>query len=176
MTSVAEFAAKCDRISKTGGRVTRNGVDAGALAGKNIVLANMAADGVRPGVKLRTAGRVNVRYKTFGYVNATAILGMTGPAHLVNNPTRGHYIGAKGAASRAGHRGAAGFGRGSYGIRGSRRGAMALKFPNGGFATAVWQSGTRGKGFWQKSLPEITRVVPAVIAKEWKSALRQEFI
>ena len=158
MTSAAQFAAKAQRLAYTTGRVNRQAVTDGAMAGTAIVSGSMLAAGVKPGGRLRTGGRVNVGFQVRGYENATALLGMRGAAHLVNNPTKPHEISARRAP----------------GSRRRRGGKKALAIGDDRFVR-VQHPGTRGKQFWQKSETVMRNRVPEVVARAHRAAWRKEF-
>lgn len=135
------------------------GVNAGALVGKTITQAAMVTTGVTPGKKLRAGGAVNVGYNVRGKANATALLAMRGPAHLVNNPTKPHRINPRTRSGR----------------RRSSTGARALRFDDGRFARSANHPGTPGKKFWQKAEAVIERKVPDVVFAAHRGSWLREF-
>ncbi len=79
------------------------------------------------------------------------IVRYTGPAHLMNNPTKPHEIRPKG-----------------------RRGKKALSF--GGHAYgSVRHPGTKGKHFFEKAEAEAIKVVPGVMARKEVDVLKDIF-
>lgn len=157
-----ELVAKLERSATAVQRAQRQGVEAAAFAATTVVRASMAAKGVPSGTVLRGVGRrgarVSARYDVKGAENATALVSMRGPAHLVENPTKPHVIAA----------------RRRPGVRTRRRGARALALPDG-FATQVQHPGTSGKRFWRDAMPEARRVAPEAYRLKQTTALRREF-
>ena len=185
MTSVAEFTAKCDRIATTMPRVNRVSMVEAAHAAEVVLTAQWAADGVVLGKPLSgflpRHVPIGVLSKVTGEADATALVAMTGPALMLDVGQREHVIGAKGLATRAGHRR-----RGKKGLIGQvnvgaysglkeRSGGKALHFGSS-FYAHVLHPAVPGKRSFDKAVPVITRTTPAVIAKGWNTALRKEFV
>lgn len=184
-TSAAQLAKKIDTFAKAVAD-PKPGLNAAGLAGKTVFQAQAAGAGVL-GSKL--AGKrkpINARYDLKGQgMKAAVIVTYTGPAHLVNNPTRPHFITAKGLrgsrrsrAQRAGGAALVGtFGlssRGAFGGFGGK-GAKALTIgPN--LRAYARHPGTKGKGFFQRAAPIVKKQAPTVYQKKGLTApLRSVF-
>lgn len=179
--SPSQFAGKIDRFAKSLGD-TKPGLTAAAAAGKATFLAmGTGAVGVKPQGKRKTIGaRYDLRGSGF---KASAIVTYTGPAHLINNPTKPHYLAAKGLGSgRARKRGTnrmverqdnafkasaarflGGSASGSFGGS-NNRGARALTIgPN--LRSYAFHPGTKGKGFAQKAKAAVAKQSPAIYTR-----------
>lgn len=187
-TSAAQLAKKIDTFAKAVAD-PKPGLNAAGLAGKTVFQAQAAGAGVL-GSKL--AGKrkpINARYdlKVNGPLagSGAVIVTYTGPAHLVNNPTRPHFITAKGLRgsrrSRAQRAGGAALvaafglsGRGAFGGFGGK-GAKALTIgPN--LRAYARHPGTKGKGFFQRAAPIVKKQAPTVYQKKGLTApLRSVF-
>lgn len=136
-------------------RANRVGVEQACLAGKEVLTAaGMAAGLPPPGGLIRGVGRKGskwrVRYDVKGYQNPVGIIRMYGAVHLVNNDTAAHEI--------------------------APRRRKAMKFPSGGFARGpVQHPGTRGKKFFERAEPVITKQSAAIIEKTVRGHLARVF-
>jgi hypothetical protein len=94
--------------------------------------------------------RVKARYDVKGTQNASAIVRYTGPAHILNNPTRSHGIVSRksGGSRRSRSRRESGVGT---------RGAILV---NGQPKAYARHPGTRGLGFFQRAKATSVKVVP----------------
>lgn len=116
--------------------------------------------------------------------NDMVVVTYTGPAHLLNNPTREHFITARRQASRSRAKGlVAGVGavtafggsaRGMFGTLGKqslsragnqRGGARSLTI-GGEHATYAFHPGTRGKDFFVKAKVLSIKAVPRVVQQK----------
>ena len=118
-------------------------------------------------------------------LESTALVRYTGPFHLVNNPTKPHYIAAGGLggsrsarSDRAFQASAARFGggsgRGAFGGQRRSRGKRALSF-NGVARAYVRHPGTPGKGIFQVAkvaagVP-VTQVMARSMMSTWKKVM-----
>lgn len=174
---VGEFVHKIDNMAKATGQANREIVSRGALLMKEIVLSEAAARGVNPAGKIAGA-KWGVRYDVKGYENASALVRVLGPLHLVDRDTKPHKIYRKGQRAK---------GRGSgrinkqamynelFGGVGAYNGG-ALKLPDGNFRRVVNHPGTKGKGIWAAAKTKAEIAVPRVMAgrmkETWKQALK----
>jgi len=157
--SGAELARKLDRFGKDLNNV-RIPLNATALHVKNLFQASAASSGVlgrKPAGKRKLIG---ARYDLKGDgPHMSAIVTYTGPAHLVNNPTRPHRIEPRRAR----------------GVRTRRRGASVLVI-NGSVRAWANHPGTRGKGFFQRAKVAAQATAPRVYAKkQLTEPLRRNF-
>lgn len=130
-------------------------LNAAALAAKNkMVAAPGAPRGTVKGAG-KKGSRVGVRYKIVGNV---AYVRWFGPAHLVNNPTKPHFIGLKSARvqRRIGGNLIAALAAPTGGKRLRKTKAATLRPLKIGGDFAMWAKhpGTRGKRFFQRSRPQ----------------------
>lgn len=190
--SAAELSLKFTRLATTFPRANREAVENAALAAKEDFEAAYSSAGIRPR-QTKIAGREwrGVRYDVKGATNATAIIRATRPIHLVDNPTKPHFIAAKGLGgsrrSRTGRAkairtggalsalgtfggGPSGFG----GLRGGGKGAKALKVPFG-YRAYVFHPGTAGKGVFKRTKPKVARAMPRVFAASHRTSLAKTF-
>lgn len=149
-SSPRELAGKIDRFAKDVGNV-KVPLNATALHVKKLMQASAAGAGVlgnKPSGKRRAIG---VRYDLHGSgPHMSATVGYTGPAHLVNNPTRPHRIEP----------------RRPRGVRTRRRrGASALVI-NGSVRAWANHPGTRGARFYEKARAAAIRTAPRVYARK----------
>ena len=144
-TSTSQLVGKLDKFARALGD-TRPGLTAAAAAGKATFLAAGAgAVGVKPAGKRKAIGaRYDLRGSGF---KASATVTYTGPAHLLNNPTKPHVITARRARARR-----------------SKRGALALTIgPN--VRASANHPGTRGKGFAQRAKATVAKQSPAIYSR-----------
>lgn len=167
------FAAKLERLGDALGdpKETLNKV---GLAGKGIYISHATSAGV---YGKKVAGKrkaIGARYDITRNGRGV-IVSYTGPAHLVNNPTSRHFIGAKrlgtrkGFAARQGRVSAAaafgGSNRGVFGqLRKIRNGKQALTI-GGNLRAWAFHPGTRGKGFHQRARAQCEKVLPGIAGR-----------
>jgi len=157
-SSPREFANKLDKLGRELNDV-RVPLGATALHVKQLFEASAAAAGVLGTSPAGKRKAVGVRYDLKGSgPTMQAVVGYTGPAHLMNNPTRPHRIEPR-------------RGRGSR----RRRGSTALVI-NGSVRAWANHPGTRGKGFYQKAAAVAARTAPRIYAqKQLTEPLRRVF-
>jgi hypothetical protein len=99
--------------------------------------------------------RVKARYDVKGTHDATALVRYTGPAHLLNNPSRPHGIVSRksGGSRRSRSRRESG-----HGVRG----AILIGGQPKAYAS---HPGTRGLGFFQRAKPAAAKIAPATYRK-----------
>lgn len=163
-SSVADLSGRLIRVGQDITRANRVGVEKACLAGKQTMLASMAAAGL--GRRISGVGKsganVNVRYDVRGYQNPVGILRYVGPVHLVNSPTKPHEI-----LPRARQRTAKG---------NARRGAKALAPKGGGWTRAsAKHPGTKGKKFAEKAEPIVLAQSKRIIEAEVRGHLARTF-
>jgi hypothetical protein len=152
--TVEGLTAKLEKTAAELPKTNQRALRAGLNVGKRIVQASMTTAGVPPGSKV-AGGKVNVRYTPpVGRVEAESVLSMTGPAQLVNNPTKPHRIQPR---SRG------------------RKQRRALLLATGDFVADANHPGTKGKHMWEHAKPILDREVPKVIAAEHRAALVRNF-
>lgn len=125
-------------------------VERTALAVKGVFLDSLRASGVSGSTKI--SRKVKARYDVKGTRNPTALVRYTGPAHLLNNPTKPHSV-----VSRRNRR--------SRKWRGSRDSGVGLKgavLVNGQPKAYAAHPGTRGLHFFQRAKPIAAVVAPKV--------------
>lgn len=174
--SAAEFSQKLRAAAEITQIQSKQIIEQAALTGKEIVLAEAAAKGVRPESRI-AGGRWGVRYDTKGHWNPTALLRIFGPFHLVDRDTRKHRIYRRAQRVR---------GRGStrmnkqirlnqvFGAKGAYTGG-SLKFHDGGFRKVADHPGTTGKGIWAAAKQKINVAVPVVMSRRVIGGWRQVF-
>jgi hypothetical protein len=145
-SSVGELTGKLERLAKDLNDPTA-ALNATALQAKGIFIASAA--GV---IGRKVAGKrkaIGARYDIGkrGAGVGQAIVTYTGPAHLVNNPTRPHRIEPRRA-------------RGSR----SRRGSSALVI-NGSVRAWANHPGTAGKHFFEVAKAIVTKTAPDTFGK-----------
>lgn len=177
-SSSKQLVGKIDRFTRSV-RDTRKPLEAAGMAGKVVFIA---AAGSAIGV--RTTGSrkpIGARYdlgKRGRPGGGSVVVTYTGPAHLLNNPTKRHFITARRQASRARARQlSAGVGavtafggnaRGMFGALGKqsttrsgslRGGARSLTIgPN--HRPYAFHPGTKGRGFAQKAKATAAKTAP----------------
>ncbi len=170
--SAAELGRKLDAFAKELGN-NRGALDKTGLAGKGIFTSHAVKAGV---YGKKVAGKrkaINARYDLTKDQRGVVVT-YTGPAHLVNNPTKQHFIGARRLGTRAGMRrrsariGAmAAFGgsnRGGFGALRNVRGAQALTI-GADLRPYAFHPGTPGKGFYQDARAQCAKVLPGVYGR-----------
>lgn len=175
-TSTAQFAAKFVKMAHQLDN-PRDALIVGAELGKKVFRTSAGtAMGVRPS---GTRKAIGVR-DDFVRKDAVSVF-YTGPAHLINNPTKPHLITARRQASRtrsrqlvAGIGAVTAFGgtaKGMFGTLGKqsltragnqRGGARSLKIGGEHYAYA-FHPGTKGKDFFSKAKKATETVVPPVV-------------
>lgn len=178
-----EFVGKINKIGQATDRHRREAVNAGAFLAKKTMLAAAGSAGLGVGSKI--AGKSwNVGYDIKGRERPVALVRYKGPVHLVNNPTKAHYIAAaglggnrQGRADRAFQASAARFqggsARGAFaGSRRSSRGKRSLKFGSSNYAY-VHHPGTTGKRFFTAAKTIASRTVPDEMARSMKGAWKR---
>ena len=119
-----------------------------AQATKAVFLTSLRQAGVQGTTPV--SKRVKARYDIKGSQNVTALVRYTGPAHLLNNPTRGHGIVSRksGGSRRTRSRRESGVGT---------RGAILVDGRPKAYAR---HPGTSGLGFFQRAKPVAAKVAP----------------
>lgn len=189
------------KLNRAGEALTSNrpALERTALTAKSIFQGSAASAGVLGRKPSGTRKAINARYDFKSakqdLVDEVVVF-YTGPAHLVNNPTKPHYIVAKHLAAsrgagqeRARLAGAAsafgGSARGAFGAlqatrttrRGTRAraGKRALTIDSNLRAYAA-HPGTKGKHFFEKARAATTRVAPRIFQREGiREPLRRVF-
>ncbi len=158
--SPRELAGKLDKLARDMAD-TRVPLEATALHVKGLFQASAGAAGV---LGKKVAGKrkaIGARYDLKGSgQTASATVTYTGPAHLVNNPTRPHRIEP----------------RRPRGVRTRRRRGSSALTINGSVRAWANHPGTRGKGFFQVARAAAERTAPRVYAqKGLTEPLRRNF-
>lgn len=159
-----QMAAKVHGVARAMPKANRAGTEAAALVVTTAVRAAATAKGVGPGQPLRgflpRKVTINAGYNVKGYENATALVKArpAGVAAMVNNGTKPHVIAA----------------RRRPGVRTRRRGARALRLPNG-FATSVQHPGSPGLRYWQDGVAVGAREAPLAWKRAHDTSIRREF-
>lgn len=172
---------------------TRKPLEAAGMAGKVVFLAAAgSAVGAIPTGKRKAIGARYDLGKRTKPATGEVVVTYTGPAHLVNNPTRQHFITARRQASRTRSRQlAAGVGamgafggsaKGMFGTLGKqslsragnqRGGARSLTI-GGDHRAYAFHPGTKGKGFAQRAKLTVARQSPEVYRRVGLSAPLKE--
>jgi len=159
--SGAELARKLDRFGNDLNDV-RLPLNATALHVKNLFQASAASAGVlgrKPAGKRKLIG-ARYDYKAKGLGEGSVVVTYTGPAHLVNNPTRPHRIEP----------------RRPRGVRTRRRRGASVLVINGSPRAWANHPGTSGKHFFEKARGVAVRTAPRVYAqKQLTEPLRKAF-
>lgn len=152
-----ELAAKLVKGGQAVEWGTAAGVAESAVTGKAIFLANLPSRTMR-----NVPAKLGASFNMKGGKNPTALLRYTGPAHLLNNPIGAHTIAPRQRQRTAGGN--------------KRRGARVLKFPSGEFADgAVVHPGTRGKGFFQRAVPQVAAAHRKAMRRGIRSRMARVF-
>lgn len=144
------------------------------MAGKGIYLSHAAKAGV---LGSKIAGKrkaIGAGYDRTRKGNGVMVF-YKGPAHLVNSPTKQHFIGAKRLGTRKGFNARAarvgamaafgGSNRGAFGsLRQIRNGKRALLI-GGDYAAYAFHPGTAGKGFHARARAECEQRLPGVAGR-----------
>lgn len=144
-----ELASKLGQVAAAIPKAQRVGVERAAFAAKKELLAAPGAPRFVRGVGRRGA-KTNVRYDVKGTRNPTALVRWTGPAHLVDQPTKAHPIGPRRR-------------------RGKKRRAVLV---NGQPRAVVQHPGTKGKGFFEAGVKRAQVVAPKEFAEGVAMVLR----
>lgn len=151
--SAAELVGK---LHSVGEALTDNSIamNKTALAVKQVFATARTSAGVNGTTRISRA--VKERYDVKGTRNAVALVKYTGPAHLINNPTKAHSI-----VSRKN--------RGSRKSRSARADGVGTKgavLVGGEPRAFARHPGTRGKHFFERARVTASRVAPEVYARE----------
>lgn len=188
-TSGAQLAGKIDRFARD---LSNPAVPlaATAMVGKRVFETSAAASGVLGSTMAGKRRAIGVRYD-IGRASrkagsAVAVITYTGPAHLVNNPTAPHFIGARRLGSRRRLRGMSGRVGATAAFGGSNRGAFggllaAQRVTRSGAVRSggkqaltigsdlrayAFHPGTSGKGFYQRARGVAVKTLPQVYARK----------
>lgn len=191
-TSVAQLTGKLNKLADELGN-TKAPLEATALRGKQIFLGAAGGNiGVKPQGKRKPVG---ARYdfnnrKATGLGQGAVVITYTGPAHLINNRTSKHFIGARrlgsrrrlsrlservGATAAFGGSNVGAFGGLAAAQRITRSGAIrsggkaALTIPgapDSGLRAYAFHPGTTGKHFFEKAKAICERTLPQVYARK----------
>lgn len=186
-TSAAQLAGKLDRYARDMAD-TRVPLDATALHVKRLFEGSAASAGVLGRTPAGKRKKIGARYDHVRDApgRGQVVVAYTGPAHLLNNPTRPHFIGARRLGSRrrlsriSGRVGAtAAFGGSNAGAFGSLLGATrttrsgAVRSTGAAALTIganlrayAFHPGTRGKGFFQRARTAAEATAPRVYARK----------
>jgi hypothetical protein len=163
-TSVAQFTGKLDKLASELKDVQKP-LEATALRGKEIFLSTAAAAGV---IGAKPAGKrkmIGARYdtknkKSQGLGEGSIVITYTGPAHLVNSPTRAHEIRP----------------RRRPGVRTRRKQAARALTINSDLRAIAHHPGTKGKHFFERAKALCEVALPRVYAaKQITEPLRRTF-
>lgn len=176
-----ELAAKFYAAARAVDAGKKAGVTEAAFDVKAILEASAAGAGLVKGSKLAGVKWRGVVFDIKGTTNPVALVRAAGPAHLHNNPTAPHFIGAKLLGTRGSLKGksrrvgaTAAFGgsnRGAFGAaRELKRGSRALVIPGVESPRAyAFHPGTSGKGWWQRGM----RRVPKAAVEAYRAGFRR---
>lgn len=164
MSTPSQFVAKLATLEARMNANVASSVGEAALVIKKGVQSRLVdaigADRRMSGVGKRGA-RVNVRYDVKGTVNPTALLRMTGPAHLIERNTSPHTITARARTTTMSGR--------------RRRGASALSLGNGRFAASVKHPGTKGKQPFERGVNAAAPSAQKILANAVTKSLAEVF-
>lgn len=143
------------KLNDAGKALTSNrpAVEATCLAVKGVFTAALTTAGVRGSTAI--SKRVKARYDVRGETNATGLVRYTGPAHLLNNPTKPHGIVSK-------------KNRGSRKSRSERSDGVGMTgavLVNGEPRAYAQHPGTAGLHFYERAKPVAVELAPKVYAK-----------
>jgi hypothetical protein len=145
-TTSKQFAAKIDRFAKEL-RDQKGALNQTGMAGKRIFQQSAASAGVLGSTIAGKRKAIGARYDiTRG--GRGVIVSYTGPAHLVNNPTKAHRIEP----------------RRPRGSRSRRRGRQALTI-GGNVRASANHPGTSGKRFYQRARAACVKTLPGVAGR-----------
>lgn len=179
-SSVPQLLAKLDAVSREIGS-NRPAVQATAVAAKGIFIREAAKKGVGRGVgKTAVSKKVSATYDLRGGdQDASALIRYTGPAHLVNNPTKPHlirprkFVGTRGSGKRA-QKGAAFLS--IFGVDAHSAGRGGIVLPGVGVRRFAKHPGTKGLKFAQRAAAECKQECPKVYQREGvRAPLRKVF-
>lgn len=140
-SSIPQFVGKLQKAPETLKQGQTAAVKQAAMAAKT---AFLHAPGKPSKVARKTVG---VNFRMFG--TDSALVRYTGPAHLVNNPTKPHQIAPK------------------------RRKAVRLR--DGSLRSVIEHPGTTGKHFYEKAKPVAAKAATAAYTSETRQQLRKVF-
>jgi hypothetical protein len=144
--NTAQFVGKIDRLAREL-KDQKGALNKTGMAGKKIFQQQAASAGVLGSTIAGKRKAIGARYD-ISRDGRGVITSYTGPAHLVNNPTKAHRIEA----------------RRPRGSRSRRRGRQALTI-NGQVRASANHPGTSGKHFYERARLIATRVLPQVYAR-----------
>ena len=145
--SSAQLTKKILSVSEALGS-NRPAMERTALATKVVFVQALSQAGVKGTTPV--SRKVKARYDVKGTQSATALVRYTGPAHLLNNPSRPHSIVSKKTGRSRRFRSTRESGVGT-------RGAILV---NGNPKAYALHPGTRGLGFFQRAKTVATKVAP----------------
>jgi hypothetical protein len=131
----------------------RPAIEKSAQVTKAVFLTSLRQAGVKGTTPV--SKKVKARYDIKGTQHASALVRYTGPAHLLNNPSRAHSIVSKKTGRSRRFRSTRESGVGT-------RGAILV---NGNPKAYARHPGTRGLGFFQRAKPVAAKVAPAEYRK-----------
>ena len=138
-----KFIAAADALGSNKAAIERT-----AMVTKTVFLTALRNEGVTGTTPV--SRRVKARYDVKGTQNASAIVRYTGPAHILNNPTRSHgIVSRKSGGSRRSRSG-----------RESGVGTRGAILVNGQPKAYARHPGTRGLGFFQRAKPVAAKIAP----------------
>lgn len=169
-SSVPQFLGKLDAVTREIGS-NRSAVQATAVAAKGIFIAEAAKKGVGRGVgKTVVSKRVSASYDLKGGErDAKAVIRYTGPAHLVNNPTKAHvirprkFVGTRSGGAKAGKAAAL---MSAFGLDAHSAGRGGIVIPAVGVRRFARHPGTKGLRFAQKAATKCKQECPKVYQRE----------
>lgn len=153
--NTAQLVGKIDRLAREL-KDQKGALNQVGMAGKKIFLQAEAQAGVLGSTVAGKRKAIGARYDLTNDRRGV-IVAVTGPAHLVNNPTRPHVIVA----------------RRPRGTRSRRRGRQALTI-GGNVRASANHPGTRGKRFFEKARVVAARTLPGVYARAQLTAPLKE--
>lgn len=152
MTTVLEFARRCESFAGDLRGVEKTATGKAALAVKTVTLAEMRT--VAPTLKLSGVGKrgakIGVSYTVGG---STAIVRATGPVQLIESDTKAHRM----PRTR---------------VRGKRR---VVVIPGVGVRSSAQHPGTKGQHPWRKGVEAARPLVGAVFAEQLGVSMRKVF-
>lgn len=165
-SSIPAFLGKIDEASRAIAS-NRPAIQATAQHAKLVFIGSAAASGVGRGVgRSPVSKKVSARYDLRGgEQDASALVRYTGPAHLLNNPTKPHVIrsrkfaGTRGTGARA-RRGAGLLAL--FGVDASAQGRGGIVIPGVGVRRYAMHPGTKGLHFAQHAKNRCERECPKV--------------
>lgn len=163
-TTPAAFVSKIDAATRAIAS-NREAIQATALHAKVVFIGAAAASGVGRGVGRSPVSRkVSARYDLRGgEQNASALVRYTGPAHLLNNPTKPHIIRPRKFAGTRGRGARAQRGAGLLSLFGvDAQVGGGIEIPGEGVRRYAMHPGTRGLHFAERAKRECGHECPKV--------------